>query len=88
MILTYCIKAKKCTSIMLWVTGGVWPYVCQRSEAVEHAVLRQLLLQLRKSMFITWACFLNDTPHFYAVFNITLPCHGSQIDFAMSILRI
>ena len=30
-------------SIMLWVTGRVWPYVGQRSEAVEHAVLRQLL---------------------------------------------
>ena len=34
---------------MLWVTGWVWPYVWQRSEAVEHAVLRQLLF--KESMF-------------------------------------
>ena len=27
MILPYCIKAKRCMNIMLWVTGGVWPYV-------------------------------------------------------------
>ena len=26
-ILPYCIKAKRCMSIMLWVTGRVWPYV-------------------------------------------------------------
>ena len=44
MVLPYCIKAKRCMSIMLWVTGRVWTNVCQRSEAVEHAVLRQLLL--------------------------------------------
>ena len=36
-------------SIMLWVTGQVWPYVCQRSEAVERAVLRQLLFFLKSS---------------------------------------
>ena len=36
-ILPYCIKTKRCMSIMLWVTGRV-------SEAVERAVLRQLLL--------------------------------------------
>ena len=38
-ILPYSIKAKMCMSIMLWVTGRVWPYVSQRSEAVEPAVL-------------------------------------------------
>ena len=26
-ILPYCIKTKRCMSIMLWVTGRVWPYV-------------------------------------------------------------
>ena len=26
-ILPYCIKAKRCMGIMLWVTGRVWPYV-------------------------------------------------------------
>ena len=26
-VLPYCIKAKRCMSITLWVTGGVWPYV-------------------------------------------------------------
>ena len=25
-ILPYIIKAKRCMSIMLWVTGRVWPY--------------------------------------------------------------
>ena len=27
LILPYCIKAKRCMSIMLRVTGRVWPYV-------------------------------------------------------------
>ena len=35
---------------MLWVTGRVWPYVWQRSEAVEHAVLRQLLFLSKFSL--------------------------------------
>ena len=26
-ILPYCMLAKRCMSIMLWVTGRVWPYV-------------------------------------------------------------
>ena len=26
-LISYCIKAKRCMSIMLWVTGRVWPYV-------------------------------------------------------------
>ena len=40
-------------SIMLWVTGRVWPYARQRSEAVEHAVLRQLLLYM-----YSWLVFI------------------------------
>ena len=39
-------------SIMLWVTGQVWPYVCPRSEAVERAVLRQLLFFFTKSSYL------------------------------------
>ena len=51
MVLPYYIKAMRCMSIMLWVTGRVWPYVSQRSEAVERTVLRQLLFN-----FVTLTC--------------------------------
>ena len=34
-----------------WVTGRVWPYVLQRSEAGKHAVLRQLVLNIVLAFF-------------------------------------
>ena len=47
MVLPYCIKAKRCMSIMLWVTGQLWPNVCQRSSTLScdssYLTLRKLL---------------------------------------------
>ena len=40
-----------------------------------------LSVEKRKSLFIITVQPHYNTPHYSAVFNITRPCHGSQINY-------
>ena len=54
---------------------------CQTTILADHGILRTAFFSIAA---VVLSCTLQphyNAPHYNAVFNITRPCHGSQVDY-------